>query len=264
MDLPFNTYTQLVLFALVGFRFLGLTVILNYFQQTPLPMVLKASLPFMLSLLIFPAYAHLSITVVDNMWWLGLVVTQEILIGMILGFAVNIVLMSAQVAGHQLSTQLGFEISEVLDPATKSTQPLLGRLIFLAALGIFFAMGIHLKVIELASKTVLVIPPGTMILGNTKLMGHIAERFTELGSMLFENAMFLMIPIIGGLVAVEVVMGLVSKSYPAMNVFMISLPLKVMVGLIFVWLGLPYIQQGFTLILGDLQPLMLKLFGGAA
>ena len=113
MDLPFNTLTQIILFSLVGFRFLGLFVSVNFMQQTPMPVIFKASVPFLLSLMIFPAYAGLKLQIIDNYWWIGVTVAQEMLIGMILGFCVNVVILSAQVAGHQLSTQLGFEISEI-------------------------------------------------------------------------------------------------------------------------------------------------------
>ena len=260
MDLPFTTMTQLLLFVFVGFRMLGFLINVHFVQQVNLPMILKASLPFGLSLILFPSYSKLTLTAQDNFIWLTFALIQEFMIGALLSYCVNMLTTGAQIAGHQISHQVGFEIVEIFDPSTKTSTPLVGRLLYLVAIALFFSLGMHHFVLEIAAKTIDWIPPGKMVLTNLEFWGVMSNRFVSMADKLVEQSLFLVLPVVGALLALEVVLALDSKIAPQMNVFMVSMSLKLGLGLLFTWLATPYFEFAFTALFTEFSKTLASVF----
>ncbi len=158
----------------------------------------------------------------------------EILIGYTLGFVVYIIFGAIQLAGQLMDMQMGFGIVNVVDPQTGTQIPLLGNLTQTLALLIYLSVDGHLYLIQALAQSYKVIP----VLGF-----HIDSSFTrliiEITVFMFIIAVQIAAPIIIAVLTTDIAMGFIARTVPQMNVFIVGLPLKILVGLGALLLMLP-------------------------
>ena len=204
------------------------------------PVIIRAALPFMLAMLVAPILITQFNTPITNIWLLGLMAVQEFMIGAILGFSTNFLTGAVQFAGHHISMQMGLEITESVDPTSQMRTPVMGRFMFMLGILLFLASGLHHTLISAVCKSFEILPVGIGI--STKMIQHLTAQFTQMGSELIVLSVSIALPVFGTMVVLEIILAFVSKAMPQMNIFMVSLPLKVLVALLLTQLALGYIS----------------------
>jgi len=159
----------------------------------------------------------------------------ELLLGAVLAFGLLAGFAAFQLAGRILDLQLGFGVAALIDPATRTQVPLLGTLLFMAAVITFFAVDAHHLVVRALSYSLHRIPPGTPI--SDIEITTIAAQF---GAM-FTFAVAIAAPVIFILLLVDTALAVMARTMPQMNVFFLSLPLKILVGLLTLVLSVHYV-----------------------
>lgn len=156
-----------------------------------------------------------------------LIASMEVVVGILLGYAVSLLFAGVQFAGMLMGYQMGFAVANVLDPTSNEQVSILGQFLFIFAILYFLALdGHHLLIRALVDSYTLAPPLGIGITGDTIVI--IVRIFTGM----FYLGLQIALPIIGTLFLIDVGLGIVAKTVPQMNVFIIGLPLKSLVGLI--------------------------------
>lgn len=168
-------------------------------------------------------------------------VTGEVLAGLALGFAVQIGFSAAMLAGEVIGNTMGLGFAAMVDPTTGAPTQALGQ--FLAILGtfLFLSIGGHLTLATIVVDSYRALPVGGAWLGPESVRGLVM-----FGGDLFAAGLAIALPVGFALVLVQIVMAMLARSAPAMNLFAVGLPATLLAGLVLLAIAAPPIGEGIT------------------
>lgn len=219
--------TQFQIFLLILARISGIFIDTPFFGNINVPFEVRGGLALFISLVIFPGLVdNLGVEIPSSMVAYGLLLIQEFLIGMFIGFAVSIMFSLFQLTGEFYSLQMGLGIINVLDPLAQIELPIIGQLLSLFGILIFFLVGGHHLVIMAVYKSYELVPSLTLTSFEPMAIG-LVDIFVRM----FTIACMLALPIIGVLFLCSVAMGILSRAAPQMNIMMLGWPVNIFVGM---------------------------------
>jgi flagellar biosynthetic protein FliR len=190
----------------------------------------------------------------------GLIVTvQQVVIGIALGFCMQIVFDAVTLGGQLLANSMGLSFAFNMDPLHGAQTPVLGQLYTLLVTMTFLALNGHLRLIEILVEGFRTLPVGTTGLGADSLW-----TVTQWGTTLFSGALSVALPGVTALLIVNIAFGVMSRAAPTLNLFAVGLPVSLVFGLVIILLGLPTVQSGFLKLLQDGLMLVRSLLGVGA
>src|SRR6185295_16236102 len=157
------------------------------------------------------------------------VVAQQLLIGVAMGFALQVVFDALGLAGQLLANSMGLSFAFNVDPLRGSSTAALGQLYIILATLTFLALGGHLALIELLVASLHTLPVGTNGLGTEGLWSLV-----NWGGTLFSGAITIALPGVTALMIVNLAFGVVSRAAPSLNLFAVGFPISLVVGLLVV------------------------------
>lgn len=165
---------------------------------------------------------------------LALIVIQEFGVGFAIGFSALLVFSAMQVAGQLIDMSIGFGIVEVVDPQYGTQVPLMGSFLYLIALLLFLMFDGHHAVLAALVRSYELVP-----IGQSVLKPGLLDLVTTLFGGMFLTAVEISLPVVGVLLIVDLIMGILARTIPQMNVFVVGLSLKVLVGLLILAIAFP-------------------------
>ena len=225
------TPANLIIFVLVMARLSGMMVSAPFFSTIQAPMQTKAILVFLVAFIMYPmvvssAGSNILSGVID-LPILIILMIKEVAIGALIGFCANLIFIGVQMAGHLLAMQMGLAISDVLDPVTQQNVPILGQFYLFIAIITFLFINGHIWLFSSIYNSYKVVPINYDFI----FTGPLVEKVVSFTSQLFNIAFEMIVPIYAVLIIIAMILGLMSKAMPQMNVFMVALPVKIMIGL---------------------------------
>ena len=176
----------------------------------------------------------------------ALLAIGEAMIGIIAGFMLTLVYAAFQTAGQMFSLQMGFGASQVFDPLAQIQIPLLGQFLNLVAMFVFvFTKGFQRIFLTGVYYSFQSIRAADLVL----LRGDLVTTMIRGLAGLFQNALIIAFPILGTLFLVQVVMGLLAKAAPQMNLLMMGFPISIGVAFLIMLVTIPYIMEAFDRLL---------------
>ncbi len=227
--------TWLLTTVLVALRFgvaLALTPILAF---GTLPPAFRVLFVFALAALLGAGMGVSAARDVQDIAGFAGMAVGEALLGALLAFGILAAFGAFQLAGRLLDLQLGFGVATLIDPATRGHAPLLGTLLWMVAVVVFFAIDGHHALIRALALSLQSVPPGTPLpdLELAPVVGQFGAMFTF--------AMAIAAPVVLVLLLVDAVVAVMARTMPQMNIFFLSLPLKILVGLLTLALSVVYL-----------------------
>ena len=186
-----------------------------------------------------------------------MVVFQQLLIGVALGFALQIVFDALGLAGQLLANSMGLSFAMNVDPLRGSSTPALGQLYIILATLTFLALNGHAALIELLVAGLYAMPVGVTGLGPEGLWSLIIW-----GGQLFAGAIGVALPGVTALLIVNLAFGVVSRAAPSLNLFAVGFPVSLVVGLLVALAGIGPMQESFTTLLAQGFEFARSLHGG--
>lgn len=162
-----------------------------------------------------------------------LVGVQQVLIGACIGIVIRVAFFVMEFAGQIVAQQMGLGFASLVDPQTGSQVPVVSQFYIILATLFFFAINGHLMMISLVAESFQLLPIGTQGIGADGL-----ERITLYAGELFARAVMIALPIIVGLLVVNIALGVMARSAPQLNIFAIGFPIMMMFGVVLLWLSL--------------------------
>ena len=217
----------LAVYMLLHLRYIGLVFSSPIFTSTMPPTPFRYLFVVMLTVCSVGIIKTEEIPMIyfDEVIFIAAVCIRELLIGVALGFISALPLYALRVAGEQTGTTIGFSMAQVMDPSTQSETSILGQLNFFVAMWFYFRWNGHLLMIQALVETLKLVPPGQISL--------FPSGDLQLGTWLqslFVLAMRMVIPFYCALVLSDVGLGFLARTVPQMNIFVVGLPVKVMLG----------------------------------
>jgi len=178
---------------------------------------------------------------------------SELLVGIALVFGVFAAFGAFLFGGRLLDIQIGFGIANVFDPITRSQGPLLGTALNMLAVVVFFSIDGHHMLIRGIVDSLQLFPPGRSL---TELNpGAVVAQF----GVVFAYGLVIVAPSVIVLLLVDAGLAVSARTMPQMNIFIVAMPLKVVVGILTLALSMQYLGPALTRIYGSIGRYWLRL-----
>ena len=229
LEVPSATLAALLLATV---RATGFIALAPPFNSNGIPRVVKGALALALSLVVLPQLSGTLPAITAG--FLVVAAVTEVVIGAALGFLVQVLFTAVQVAGDMIDVTGGFSLQPAYDPMSLSTQGVIGKLHYLLAITLLFTSGGHLLLIRGFVTSYEGLPVGGSI-PTDQLGSAMLTAFT----MMFLAALQIAGPLVAVLLLADVALALLSKAAPALNIFAIGFPVKIMITLALLGLTFP-------------------------
>jgi flagellar biosynthetic protein FliR len=237
VELPQVALSQVGAFALVLARVGAIFLLAPVFSARALPVQARVVVAFGLTLALTPFAMRGQSIPDDAMAYAGLLV-REILVGLVFAFAVAAIVAAVQFGAGLIDTIIGFSYAAVVDPFTQIQGGVLGQLYGLfVAVVVTVTGGLQLMIAGLAGSYDL------MPLGDAPSFAALGQLALDGFARVFVLGLEISAPVIIALVVVDAGFALVARAAPQMNVFVIGLPAKILVGMAVVAASLPFVAE---------------------
>src|SRR5690554_486382 len=230
-------------FLLIFCRITAFFAVAPIFSFRSMPNSFKVGLAVFVSLLITATMGEQDTLIMNGEYIL--LIVREILIGLMLGFTAYLMFTVVQVAGSFIDIQMGFGIVNVIDPMTGAQSPIMGNFKFFIATLLFLAVNGHYYLlmsimrsyewVRIYNRIFIKIDDGT-------ISTFMVDSFVQMFYLAFQMAA----PMVATLFLVDVALGVLARTVPQFNVFVVGLPIKISVGFIMLFLIVPSLLYLFN------------------
>jgi flagellar biosynthesis protein FliR len=230
-DVSIHTfYTFLLVFARVG----GLITAAPLLGNRSIPRLVRAGFALVLSLALTPLTATKVGPVPSHLLLLGTAILKDGLLGISIGFAARLLFASVEMAGYFIDTQMGFGFINLVDPFSEQQASVLSVFQYQLAITVYLLANGHLTLLGAVVESFQALPPGAV-----NLHASFGLAITSLLKTMFALGFRLALPAAGVLLVVDLAFALVARAVPQMNVFVVGMPAKIVIGMTTVALLMP-------------------------
>jgi flagellar biosynthesis protein FliR len=189
--------------------------------------------------------------------WMGiLIIAQQMVIGILMGFTLRIVFAAVEVAGEMIGLQMGLSFAVFYDPQNAGQSAVLSEFLGLLTTLTFLAMNGHLMTLAVLSESFQLLPVGT-----SPLSGQGFAAAVSWSATLFSTGVLLSLPVVAALLIANIAMGVLSRVAPQLNLFAVGFPVTIVSGFVVLTISLPYfgnaierlLDQSFGALRGVIQ-----------
>ncbi|MCA1978190.1 MAG: flagellar biosynthetic protein FliR [Thiobacillus sp.] len=236
-DAQLNAWLTAFVWPLV--RILGLVMVAPVFGHRSVPAQVKIGLGVFLALIVSPTLPAMPDVGLGS--WQGLLIlVQQLLIGIAIGFTMRVAFAAVEAAGEIVGLQMGLGFASFYDPQSAGQTLVLARFFNLLAMLIFLATNAHLLLLGVLVESFQSLPVSAAPLaaaGFRNVAGY--------GSAIFAVGLQIALPVIAILLMTNLALGILTRSAPQLNVFAIGFPITLGVGLIVLDLSMPFFVLQF-------------------
>ena len=228
LDVLFSV-SNIILFMAIFTRLSGLFTSAPLFSTYPIPTQIKVWLAALIAFILFPIVQHNTAFVTPNsVPALTLILFKEFLIGYAIGFCANLLFVGIELGVNTFTIQMGLSADQALNPASGGNSPVITQAFTFLASMLFIGLGAHQWLFSAIYNSFKSMPVGYMV---TFAPGVVDQIIMATGQI-FSVGLGIALPIFGVLFITDILLGFTSKMMPQMNIFMVSLPLKIYLGLL--------------------------------
>jgi len=186
-----------------------------------------------------------------------ILMTQEILVGIAMGFAVQLVFDAIALGGQVISMSMGLGFAVFLDRARGVNVPVLGQLFLMVGMLVFLSLDGHLALIHLVADSFQLLP-----ISSGGLSADALSNLLQWSSQVFIIALKIALPAITGLLVVNLAFGVTSRAAPTLNLFAVGFPVAMLLGFVVIFLSMGslvenvsrYLDAALTMLPALLRP----------
>lgn len=218
--------THFMIFLFVFVRITAVLTTAPLFSNKAFPILAKLGLSLILSYLIFvfmsKDYIHLEISI----WFIVINVIKEIITGALIGFSVNLVFYAISFAGTLIGFDIGLGMAQIFNPSEEISNNVLGEYLYILAILVLIIINGHHYIIRAITYSFTIIP-----LGHYTINERVYEFIIKMGASVFVLAVKIASPILVSFFLIHLAEGILARIIPQMQVFFVTYPLKIALGL---------------------------------
>ncbi|MBI5328542.1 MAG: flagellar biosynthetic protein FliR [Deltaproteobacteria bacterium] len=231
----YPVFNHLGTFFFVFIRIISILMAVPFFGSRIVPMPIKMGLALMLGVIIAPILG-ITVAIPDTLAGLIIAAAREVIMGAAIGFIVRLVFSAFEMAGQVAGMQMGYAVANVIDPHNNSQISVLSQVYNIMGILLFFSLNVHIVFISAIKESFEIVPPYGFTI--TKGMMH---GFLGMTWEMFRIAVKLAAPITVSILITNIAMGVMSRTVPQLNVFILGFPVTIILGLIVMLFSLPFI-----------------------
>ncbi|KRQ87044.1 Flagellar biosynthetic protein FlhB [Caloramator mitchellensis] len=244
-----------LVFFLASVRIVAMIMTSPVFSVRQIPAMIKIGLSLILAILASAIINTSMAGVINNNFDLLFHIARELIIGISLGYVATLIFNAIRVSAQLMDFNIGFSMSQYFDPSTSSASTPLERFFNWFALIVFLSLNFHHIILSAILKSFEVVPLNNLAI-NSNLFLVIIDTFAK-G---FYIAMQLAAPVVIVVFITDFTLGLVNRAVPQINIFILGLPIKTLVGLFAVSTILPGLTHIYVKIFEGLSGDLIKIF----
>ncbi|WP_035061820.1 flagellar biosynthetic protein FliR [Andreprevotia chitinilytica] len=233
-------------------RIFGLLLTDPFYSSRSIPTRIRVGLAILLAVVLAPLVTVPAVPVVSPAGIL--IAVNQLLIGVMIGFAMRLMFSAVELAGHLSGLQMGLGFAMFFDPQHAAQVPVVAQFLSLVTLLLFLAFNGHLVMIRVLADSFIQLPidPHPLGAGGLKLMA-------DQGAMVFRMGMLLSLPVVGALLVANLAIGIMTRAAPQLNVFAVGFPLLLGIGLGALYLVMPYLPPHIDAMIGQVTRFIAQL-----
>ncbi|AEE22254.1 flagellar biosynthetic protein FliR [Paraglaciecola chathamensis] len=254
MEFSADVITQFMGDMLLPFmRISGMLATMVGLSAKTVPTTVRALLTLFITLIILPVIPPVQ---VDEVFSVGtfMLVIQQLIIGISLGFISTMVLNTFVLAGQVVAMQTGLGFASIVDPVNGINVPAVGQFYLILATLLFWALDGHLAMIRMVVMSFTAFPVGEAWLQ--------PEQFREIAhwaGWMFISAVTLSLAPIVSLLIVNLAFGVMTKAAPQLNIFSLGFSIAQIMGLVIIWITMDNFTYHFEVQWDRAQQMMCQL-----
>ena len=195
------------------------------FGRRNIPAAFKVGLALFMSIILLNV-VEAPMALPDSLIKLSALIAKEALTGLLIGLVTYVVFTAVYFAGEIIDMKTGFGIVNVLDPQSNVQVPIMGNFLYIFTLVLFITMDGHLMLISALAGSFDIVPVGRL-----QLTTESVAEFIAILNSTFVIGFKISAPVVAAILLTDVALGILSRTMPQMNVFMVGMPLKIMLGM---------------------------------
>ena len=236
MDLFTLLQDHAAVFLLMLTRCSGIFLIAPFFGSLNIPVQFRAAAAFLFAVVLFPVVDALGIVAAPStMLAYGVAVLSELFIGWLIGFVAYVCFSAIHMAGKVMDMQVGFAVVNVMDPTSGQQIPLIGSFLYNLGIIVFLVTNGHHMIITALAESFRMVPILTM--QPNLSLSMIIVNFVN---GIFLTGMKVAMPVTFAILLVNVALGILARTMPQMNIFVVGIPMQLMIGVGVLAMLLPF------------------------
>lgn len=235
-DILVSIFNNVDIFMLIFVRIIGLLTLLPVIGGKNMPVIARLGLSLAIAGIIYSSGNITDVVYENNIIGYAMLILKEFLVGLIISYFVFLIFNALYLTGHLTDQQIGYSMASTFDPVSNTQVPITGNLYYFSLCALFILNKGHYMVINTIFYSYKALPIGkALMIGNNNLMELLMSGMVQF----FIIGTLVALPIIGIILIMDVSLGVLVKTVPKMNVFVVGMPLKVLAGLIGIWIIMP-------------------------
>ncbi len=240
MDVLQYNLDEIERWLLMLFRISAMFMAFPFFGLMAFPNQIKVALAVMVTVILFPLHPEVEMMYIPGVIAFFGYVLKEILVGIAAAMVGQFLFYGVQFAGFIVGRQVGFGIINTVDPLIDIQMPIISQIWNMLAIMLFIIIGGHHFLLMAIDECFLRIPVG----GGT-FSPFMVEGFARLSADIFIIGVKLCAPVFVAVLVTEFALGILARTVPQMNVWLVGFPLKIGIGVFTMGLSLPYFVYVF-------------------
>jgi flagellar biosynthetic protein FliR len=216
---------EIIRFFIVLMRVSGILVFAPFFSSQSFPVHVRIAFSLVAAYLLAPSLPLNKIPLELELSGITGLVLNEVLLGLILGFAAMCVFAGLQFAGQMISFQLGFSLIKMIDPQSNVEAPVFSLLENYIGLLFFLMINGHHWFLLAINESFTFLPVGGVHLG-----GPLVDHVVRLSAHVLVIGLRIAGPVIAVGIITDIIVGVVGRTAPQINILIVGMPLKVLIG----------------------------------
>ncbi|MFN3872117.1 MAG: flagellar biosynthetic protein FliR [Ignavibacterium sp.] len=225
---------EFIILFLIFLRISSAFVSAPFFGNRIIPVVTKLFISMVISYIIFLSTDHSAIKDIPTGWLLLIYSFKEVITGLIIGFALQFVFFGVSYAGTLIGFEIGLNLAEVFNPSEEVNSNIIGEILYYSAIMIFLLINGHHYLIRALQQSFNIIG-----IGMFSFPEPLYQTMIKLAGSVFVIAVKIATPILVSFFLINIAEGIISRMIPNMQVFFVTQPLKVGLGLLMLGLISP-------------------------
>lgn len=216
---------QLEYFLLIMMRILAFVYTAPFFSQSGVPQRVKAGLSFFVSVIVFTSLPY-NQPVYSGVIGYGILIIQELLVGIVMGFMANICTMILAFAGQLIDQEIGFSMVQEMNPTAGFETTITGQLLTAAVMLVLCVSNLYLYILSAIIDSFKLVQAGNVSV-NPLMYKSMVKFMTDY----FLIAFRIVLPVFVCILITNVILAILAKVAPQMNMFVVGMQLKVLIGI---------------------------------
>lgn len=218
----------------------------------------KIAFSFCFSFILFSVgSSNFNITVQNGIQYIFLIIF-EVVVGILIGIFVNLLFQLFSAIGSVIDSQGGFSSAQVFDPLTNNNSSVVEKIFYWISLCVFIILNGHHYLIR-----AFVFSYDKIKIGEFTFTENVLKTFIDTAFIIFRASFMIIVPIIIVLIFADIILGIISRIIPKINIIVISFPFKIVVTIVLLIVSIRFIFSRFTAIYVDFNNLIFKIFSVA-